>query len=118
MNQRKSLAACVAVMLGAFAPAISNGETKEATAETFRTGLVAFFAQDFAAAVGRFREALDAFPEDRAAALYLGRAAALVVSGADEDWDGVERLDEKRILVDLAHINRPGFFDAVDFDLI
>jgi len=28
--------------------------------------------------------------------------------------DYVRRLNEKRILVDLAHINRPGFFDAVE----
>lgn len=68
---------------------------KQQTAGAFAAGLEAFLGGDFAGAVARFREVCDQAPEDPAARLYLERAAALVVSGVDDDWDGVERLDQK-----------------------
>jgi membrane dipeptidase len=78
-------------------------------------------------ALDRDLDALDQIPEDlvvRITLVHLSSSRLGVTSSpaagdrrgeglSDFGKDYVRRLDEKRILVDLAHINREGFFDAV-----
>jgi membrane dipeptidase len=78
-------------------------------------------------ALDRDLDALDLIPDDlvlRITIVHLSSSRIGVTSApgagarrgqglSDFGKDYVRRLDEKRILVDLAHINRAGFFDAV-----
>jgi len=78
-------------------------------------------------ALDRDLEALDLIPDDlivRITIVHLSSSRIGVTSSpaagarrgeglSEFGKDYVRRLDEKRILVDLAHINREGFFDAV-----
>ncbi len=76
-------------------------------------------------ALDRDLDGLDLIPDDlilRITLVHLSsaRIGATSAPGGDRDRglssfgkDYVRRLDEKRIFVDLAHINRRGFFDAV-----
>jgi len=78
-------------------------------------------------ALDRDLDALDLIPDDlvvRITLVHLSSSRIGVTSApgagarrgeglSDFGKDYVRRLDEKRILVDLAHINREGFFDAV-----
>jgi membrane dipeptidase len=78
-------------------------------------------------ALDRDLDALDLIPDDlvvRITLVHLSSSRIGVTSSpaagarrgeglSDFGKDYVRRLDEKRILVDLAHVNRAGFFDAV-----
>jgi membrane dipeptidase len=76
-------------------------------------------------ALDRDLDALDLIPDDLVLRitlvhLYSSRIGVTSAPGGTRKGEGlsdfgrefVRRLDQKRILVDLAHINRPGFFDA------
>ncbi|MEE8581455.1 MAG: membrane dipeptidase [Myxococcota bacterium] len=83
-------------------------------------------------ALDRDLDALDLIPDDlilRITLVHLTNSRIGVTSAPTGAWwgrgkrglglsdfgrDYVRRLNEKRILVDLAHINRSGFFDAVE----
>ena len=108
----------------AFRVVRSAAEYRRATAEG-RHG--AFLGIQGGNALDRDLEALDSIPDDlvlRITLVHLSSSRIGVTSapgaGARRSEgltafgkDYVRRLDEKRILVDLAHINRAGFFDAV-----
>ena len=78
-------------------------------------------------ALDRDAAALDLIPDDLVLRitlvhLYTSRIGVTSAPTGTRQGEGlsdfgrefVQRLDEKRILVDLAHINRPGFSDAVE----
>ncbi|MCB9567301.1 MAG: adenylate/guanylate cyclase domain-containing protein [Myxococcales bacterium] len=60
---------------------------KERSAPAFEAALAAFQAGEFASAAARFRELAEAYPEDRAAAVYAESAAALALA-PPASWDG------------------------------
>lgn len=87
----------------------------------------AFIAIQGGNALDRDLDALDLIPDDLVIRITpvhlstsrigvtsapLGRGARRGLTGFGKDF--VRRLDEKRIFVDLAHIDRKGFFDAVE----
>ncbi|MCZ6463335.1 MAG: membrane dipeptidase [Proteobacteria bacterium] len=87
----------------------------------------AFLAIQGGNALDRDLDALDLIPDDlivRITLVHLSTSKLGTTSAptgsrrghglTDFGREYVRRLDEKRILVDLAHINRQGFFDAVE----
>jgi class 3 adenylate cyclase/DNA-binding response OmpR family regulator len=65
------------------------------TQATFEEGLSLYYNKRFAESTVKFSLVLEENAEDRAARLYLERAAQLMVQGAPSDWHGIETLDEK-----------------------
>ncbi len=65
------------------------------TKEDFENGLASYFVKEFARAVVSFENVLKISPKDKAAKLYLERAAQYVVKGVPEDWQGVEQVNTK-----------------------
>jgi two-component system sensor histidine kinase ChiS len=70
-------------------------EKKRECQDLFRTGLEQYFAKDFTGAASTFQQILKMNPEDRAARLFLGKAAGFISNDVPEDWSGVERMGEK-----------------------
>ncbi|MBI3159432.1 MAG: response regulator [Chloroflexi bacterium] len=67
-----------------------DAPVKAATRAQFEKGLDLYFQRRFAEASVDFSKVLEANPADRAAQIYLQRAARYMVEGVPEDWDGVE----------------------------
>lgn len=63
---------------------------KSATRAQFEKGLDLYYQRRFAEASVEFSQVLEANPADRAARIYLQRAARYMVAGVPHDWDGVE----------------------------
>ncbi len=70
-------------------------ELKQTTTPEFEQGLQHYFAREFVEAAGCFKHVLTRHPDDRAAQLYLERAAHFMVQGAPDDWQGVEAMESK-----------------------
>jgi two-component system sensor histidine kinase ChiS len=69
-------------------------ELKLETKSTFEEGLHLYYDRKFAEASVRFNQVLECNPADRAARLYLQRAARFMVQGVPPDWDGDGMLEE------------------------
>lgn len=67
-------------------------ELNRLTASHFEAGVSSFYERNFTAASVYFNEVLTINPDDKAAAIYLQRAAKLMVSGVPSDWDGTDLL--------------------------
>jgi two-component system sensor histidine kinase ChiS len=65
------------------------------TKPDFEEGLLLYHDKKFAEASVRFDSVLKHNPDDKAARLYLQRAAHFMVHGVPPDWGGVESLPEK-----------------------
>jgi two-component system sensor histidine kinase ChiS len=65
-------------------------ELKRRTTRDFDRGLQHYFAREFADAVVSFKNVLKVNPDDKAAKLYIERAAKFVIENVPEDWEGVE----------------------------
>lgn len=70
-------------------------EKKNAGKDLFEQGLKLYFEKNFAEASVQFTQALKAYPEDKAAKLYLKNCALYMVNGVPEGWDGAEVFLEK-----------------------
>lgn len=73
-------------------PATMN--LKLQTRPTFEEGLHLYYERRFAEASVRFNQVLERNPADKAARLYLQRAARWMVQGVPPDWDGAGMLEE------------------------
>jgi class 3 adenylate cyclase len=65
------------------------------TRPVFQEGLRLYQGRKFCAASKRFHQVLAYNPDDKAARLYLQRAAHFLAHGVPEDWSGVATLSEK-----------------------
>ncbi len=65
------------------------------TQTTFEEGLSLYYNKRFAESTVKFSSVLEENANDRAARIYLERAALLMVQGTPADWHGIETLDEK-----------------------
>lgn len=65
------------------------------TKADFEAGLHLYQDKKFAEASVKFNHVLEQDPQDKAARLYLQRAAHFMVHGVPPDWAGVETLTEK-----------------------
>ncbi len=70
-------------------------ELKLKTLEYFEKGLLHYHGQEFREATSYFEQVLKQSPEDKAARLYLQRAAHFIKYGVPNDWEGVEALTDK-----------------------
>lgn len=70
-------------------------ETKEQTKEDFEQGLFLYYQKQFPEASVYFNNVLKRNPADKAARLYMQRAAHGMVHGVPDDWTGVEVMQEK-----------------------
>jgi len=70
-------------------------DLKLKTRTDFEKGLLHYHSEEFVEAQAFFKTVLDQNPEDKAASLYLKRAAYFIKYGAPVDWEGVEALTEK-----------------------
>lgn len=68
---------------------------KLATKESFEKGLVAYFAQQFEAAIAQFEACQAAYPEDFVARHYLAKSRELVGVELPAGWAGVEAMEGK-----------------------
>jgi two-component system sensor histidine kinase ChiS len=70
-------------------------ELKMETNADFEQGLQHYFAKEFVAAAGCFKQVLGVNPTDKTARLYLERSAQFMVHGVPEGWQGVEVIENK-----------------------
>lgn len=70
-------------------------EVKQQTKSDFEEGLMLFLQKQFPEASVHFNSVLKHNPGDKAARLYLQRAAHCMVHGVPDDWTGVEVMLEK-----------------------
>ncbi len=70
-------------------------ELKLKTRTNFEKGLLHYHGQEFAEALGHFKQVLDVDAGDEAAQLYLRRTNYYLKYGVPVDWEGVESLTEK-----------------------
>jgi len=70
-------------------------ELKLETREDFEQGLFLYHDKKFPEASVSFNKVLKHNPKDKAAHLYLQRAAHLMINGVPEDWTGTEVMHEK-----------------------
>jgi class 3 adenylate cyclase/CheY-like chemotaxis protein len=73
----------------------ASAALKQATRETFEAGLHLYYQQAFAEASVKFTTVRKHNPDDKAALLYLERAAHSMVHGVPSNWGGVETMTEK-----------------------
>ncbi|MBU0491536.1 MAG: response regulator [Chloroflexi bacterium] len=69
-------------------------ELKLQTRPAFEEGLHLYYERKFAEASVRFNQVLEQNTDDKAARLYLQRAARFMVQGVPPDWDGAGTLGE------------------------
>lgn len=74
---------------------IEQEEAFRATKADFDVGLALFLDRKFAEACVHFERILQKSEDDKAARLYLERAAHFMVKGVPDDWDGVEAIHTK-----------------------
>ncbi len=67
-------------------------QLKKETKTNFEEGLCLYYDRKFAEASVKFNQVLEKNPEDKAARIYLKRAATYMVQGVPPDWTGVENL--------------------------
>ncbi|MBN1221287.1 MAG: response regulator [Anaerolineae bacterium] len=70
-------------------------DLKLETQTDFEKGLLHYHNQEFAEAKAHFERVKKRNPADKAAQLYLKRAAHLMEYGVPPDWEGIEALTEK-----------------------
>jgi hypothetical protein len=63
--------------------------------KSFEEGMDNFYAREFASAVAIFDNILKNNPQDLVASYFRTRSAEYTISGVLEDWDGVERMENK-----------------------
>lgn len=68
----------------------SRVEIERLTSGDFEAGLEAFYKRNFTGASVHFNEVLKKNPGNRAATIFLQRAAKLMVTGVPADWDGTD----------------------------
>ncbi|MDM8545396.1 adenylate/guanylate cyclase domain-containing protein [Candidatus Venteria ishoeyi] len=68
---------------------------KMKTRSNFEKGLNYYQKKKFAEASMQFHQALEAYPDDKAARLYLTRSAQYLVNGVPDDWEGIEVMETK-----------------------
>ena len=70
-------------------------QKKQSTLHIFNTGLDDYFNKRFAEAAVSLKKVLIENPEDKTAKRYLQNAAKFLVEGVEENWNGVEYMNEK-----------------------
>jgi len=70
-------------------------DLKLETQTDFEKGLLHYHSQEFGEAKRHFEQVLQVNPADKAAQLYLKRAAYFIEYGVPPDWEGIEALTEK-----------------------
>jgi hypothetical protein len=70
-------------------------ELKKQTLSDFETGLVAYQNKEFLAAQNCFDRVLHIHPDDKAAQLYLRRCHYFQKYGTDDNWEGIEVMENK-----------------------
>jgi two-component system sensor histidine kinase ChiS len=70
-------------------------DLKLKTKPDFEAGLALYLDRSFTEAAVQFKNVLEANPDDKAARLYLERAAHFMVNDVAPDWRGIETLTEK-----------------------
>ncbi|MCP4129959.1 MAG: adenylate/guanylate cyclase domain-containing protein [bacterium] len=70
-------------------------ERKLKTKSIFEKGLASYHGRDFAKAQERFKNVIKLDQKDKAAALYLERSVFYLNNEIPNNWDGVEKLDNK-----------------------
>lgn len=68
---------------------------KQQTQQDFEQGLELYYARRFSESSVKFHRVLEQNPDDKAALLYLERAARFLVQGVPGDWTGIEIVTEK-----------------------
>jgi signal transduction histidine kinase/class 3 adenylate cyclase/ligand-binding sensor domain-containing protein len=68
---------------------------KTSYAQAFQEGLDLYFSKNFPKASVAFQEMLQINPSDKTAQLFRDKAARFIHEGAPNDWDGVERMENK-----------------------
>jgi TolA-binding protein len=68
---------------------------KQKTKKCFEKGLKYYQNKQFALASVEFNHIVECNPEDKAARLYLTRAAQCLVDGVPKNWNGVEVMSAK-----------------------
>lgn len=61
----------------------------------FTEGMSDYLNKSFHEATNKFYRALEIFPEDKTARLFLGKASHCMVEGISENWTGVEEIHSK-----------------------
>ncbi len=61
----------------------------------FKQGMSDYLNKSFHEATNKFYQALQIFPEDKTAKLFLGKASHYMVEGITENWTGVEEMRSK-----------------------
>ncbi len=67
-------------------------ELMSKTKKDFEGGLEKYYHKDFIGAAASFNAVLKLIPSDKAAQLYLERAAEYMVKGVPNDWNGIETM--------------------------
>ena len=70
-------------------------EKKQRTLHIFNIGLDDYFSKRFAEAAVSMKKVLIENPEDKTAKRYLQNAAKFLVEGVEDNWTGVEYMNEK-----------------------
>jgi len=68
---------------------------KLATLPLFEEGIQHYFNQSFTQAAMAFDAVLKQNPKDNTAQLFLEKAGRLITSGVDDDWTGIEMMENK-----------------------
>jgi len=74
---------------------IEVAELKKNTRADFDSGLDHYFKKEFTKAASLFEKVLQLNPEDKIVRLYLERSAQFMVNKVNDDWEGVEVMDNK-----------------------